>query len=1017
MRKLKCCLFCLFILLLFSFGRFVCAEDISSRYTVLIMDTSGSMDGDSLVKAKEAMLKFYKDAQGNKNVNNYIAAVGFDFDGYLISDFATPYDQALKSIKGLNAAGSTNFSSAFEIVESLLDSKGDKNTKKSIVLFSDGLPEFGGLNYDGPYEIEDSRFYDYCNYMYHYAKQLRDKEYDIYTLGFFDSLNDTDKPFAKQFMMDLAGGSNRFYDINDVNDIVFKFDEVKQDIDKKGDYVSDNKGINFRSEFSFFDDSENKIDISSNVFYDDAYFLKDSYIYNPSLATASLGLAMTSFVSNNIKISDKDEDYKESKQNVEFYLKNLGFSNIYANASFSEKPKSDSIGVIVGSKDLKDSSGNIYKLIAIGVRGAGYEREWMSNVTMGKDGFHEGFLDARNKVIEFLNSYISKYAVSGNVKFWISGFSRAAATSNLVAGYLDDNKLNNISYTPSDVYAYTFETPAGYYGDNCKNSKYNNIFNIINPSDIVPKVAPSIYGFSRYGVDKYIYSELTNKSFDILENKMLNQFYKLLDDNKQNNSFDYKTKNKYLINQFSYKFIPIDSVSIKVLLGPLKYLQKRDYNQAKLLDDYIIFLSKNVIKNRNNYVNKYQNDIRFYYDSRYDNVLNLEDAKNDFDKYSRESLLLSLLIKLKLDKAVSVYMLNDVFTDIFYILKNELLKSNLSDTINVLLSIDSIAQAHYPELCLAWLRLADPNFNGGQEINIFNNGGYRFIHINCPVDVHVYDESHTLVASIENEQPKEISSLVAGIDADGQKYVILPNTDDYTIEIKAREDTKTNYGVDEYSALAGEYTRFVNYFDVDMKKDEVITASVPKQSQEELDSSIPDGSNQVYTLSQNGNNLQATSDLKGDAAKNAYYDIEVVSEDENKGMTSGNVFKAYGQFVEIQAEAKEGYQFMGWFVDNQKVSDQTTYRIRIEKPLKYVAKFENKKDSTTSSSSQSSKTTGSTNDTTQSSNLIEKQANQKVNKKKSTFMNAGMKFMPYVAIGLGLIGVSVFLIHFNRKKK
>lgn len=138
-----------------------------------------------------------------------------------------------------------------------------------------------------------------------------------------------------------------------------------------------------------------------------------------------------------------------------------------------------------------------------------------------------------------------------------------------------------------------------------------------------------------------------------------------------------------------------------------------------------------------------------------------------------------------------------------------------------------------------------------------------------------------------------------------------------------------------------------------MKKDEVIIASVPKQSQEELDNSIPEGSNQNYILSQNGNNLQVTSDLKGDAAKSAYYDIEVVSEDENKGMTSGNVFKAYGQFAEIQAEAKEDYQFIGWFVDDQKVSDQNIYRIRVEKPLKYVAKFEKKKDNTTSSSNQS----------------------------------------------------------------
>lgn len=37
----------------------------------------------------------------------------------------------------------------------------------------------------------------------------------------------------------------------------------------------------------------------------------------------------------------------------------------------------------------------------------------------------------------YLKQYISKQGISGQVKIWVTGYSRAAATANLVSGELD----------------------------------------------------------------------------------------------------------------------------------------------------------------------------------------------------------------------------------------------------------------------------------------------------------------------------------------------------------------------------------------------------------------------------------------------------------------------------------------------------------------------------------------------------------------------------------------------------
>lgn len=999
MRKFYLLLGFLFVCL---FGaQIVYAEDsvsnATTRYMSIVIDNSMSMDGLPLDYEKQATKSMLNDLKQSKD-NNYVSLIAMHGSASEISDFTNDIDSVIGKVDSINPEWSTNYSEALSTVsKQFANINLNQNVEKVLFLCSDGIPVTGAESNEGLFSYKDSSsYYKYANAALNMANGLKDDNISIYTLGFFHSLTNDEKLFGEKLLTNIASNKNQFYSVTDSAKLIFEFGKVSDDV------LSD-EDIHSKFNYARVDKEE---DSFSDFVYKDSYFDKSSYVYNSQLSKMSLSLAMSAFGSLKSDYDDyKKYPYKYKSVNLEDLLEKMHFENIDMMDTYYVRPTTDSIAAGVANKKIK-ANGEAVTLIALAVRGAGYESEWTSNLTVGDKNNHNGFEKAKNDVREFLVNYIKENQISGKVKFWITGFSRAAATSNLLAASIIDNHIADLNYSSEDVYGYTFETPAGTIDKNHSNDCYSGIFNIVNRNDVVPRVAPRQWGFYRYGQDLYLptRTSTSSKIYDAYEKQMLGVYGALNEGSLS-----------YLIDDFRFQG---------------DRLKKTD--MVAFMNDFISLLSKKVISSRDVYYQNFEQDIRYVASTYYslsdkDKNIFVDALLKKLNDYTSHNKLRILHLKQNYDDIINIFIdvyqkhidskfsksqLERLFKKTVYILGSISFR-RLDDMLTLLTNFKVIGSAHYPELCYAWMSVM-PDYD---EKVFFNNGGYRFIHINCPVDVNVYDANHTLVASIENEQPKEISSLVAGVDADGQKYVILPNTDDYTIEIKARKDTKVNYGVDEYSALAGEYTRFVNYFDVDMKKDEVIIASVPKQSQEELDNSIPEGSNQVYSLSQNGSNLQATSDLKGNAAKSAYYDVEVISEDENKGMTSGNVFKAYGQFAEIQAEAKDGYQFIGWFVDNQKVSDQNIYRIRVEKPLKYVAKFEKKKDSTTSSSNQSSKTTGSTNDTTQSSTLVEKQANQVYKKKNSAFMNAGMRFIPYVAIGLGLIIVSVFLIHINRKRK
>ena len=88
--------------------------------------------------------------------------------------------------------------------------------------------------------------------------------------------------------------------------------------------------------------------------------------------------------------------------------------DIYLNQIFKEQPGADSMGVAMAHKTLSD--GTI--LLPIALRGANYESEWASNVTIGATGEHKGFSDSATIVFDEVQAYIADNNLdSSKIKF------------------------------------------------------------------------------------------------------------------------------------------------------------------------------------------------------------------------------------------------------------------------------------------------------------------------------------------------------------------------------------------------------------------------------------------------------------------------------------------------------------------------------------------------------------------------------------------------------------------------
>lgn len=285
-------------------------------------------------------------------------------------------------------------------------------------------------------------------------------------------------------------------------------------------------------------------DLDASYYYTDAFFTNTgnngALNYDQQLATMSCALAMSAFRRPFTGAANQ-------AKNVNRLMTDLGMKNI--SITYPEPQRFGAndytIGYAIGTKTLTEGEFKGKTLVTIATRGANYMTEWGSNTTINPESAiynrqSSGFSDAADKVTRGVTDYLERNNIKGDssdVLFWITGYSRGGATANLTAQRLTD------LYDSSGkrIYAYPIEAPQGAWHDGITGGSgdfkpaksnpadYRNIHNIINPSDLVPRVAPSIMGFSRFGTDHLIPGNtyLSDNSATALS-------YKSYDKNKNN---------------------------------------------------------------------------------------------------------------------------------------------------------------------------------------------------------------------------------------------------------------------------------------------------------------------------------------------------------------------------------------------------------------------------------------------------------------------------------------------------
>ena len=281
----------------------------------------------------------------------------------------------------------------------------------------------------------------------------------------------------------------------------------------------------------------NKHDIISKYenkrlfYYSTGIFEVEPYRYDGHMATMSMILAEASntYVTYNNNVSDFSNGDKKIKEMYEYFH----FGDFYSSEYYKKEPQPDSVGYAIGKLRIwLNRKEDIINIISVTIRSGSYGMEWASNVTLGDNGEAKGFKNSADIVKEGIDQYLEDHHLmedlyDGKVIFWVQGFSRGGAIANLTSKRLiDDYQEYN-----TDVYGYCLEAPqGGVKKAEVEGKDYRGIHNVINPNDIVPYVAPSVYGFKRYGVDHYLFdwaamSDDLIDSFAFPNNKCDNKAY------------------------------------------------------------------------------------------------------------------------------------------------------------------------------------------------------------------------------------------------------------------------------------------------------------------------------------------------------------------------------------------------------------------------------------------------------------------------------------------------------------
>ena len=453
----------------------------------------------------------------------------------------------------------------------------------------------------------------------------------------------------------------------------------------------------------------------SKAIFNKDYFNQDANVFNPSLAT------FTGYVNNSSSpYVVNGDDYSQGDKNIKDFLSKYGFENFESNDDYKTEPTSYSMGCAIATMKLNNDT----TLIAVGTRSLDYKREWISNITLDKDdtlskGYHYGFYDAAQKIITFLKSYINKHSLTGNIKLWTAGYSRGAAAANIAGGLINQaiesktigDLIGNSNLTHNNFYCYNIATPQGVNTNVITDPRqeiYNNIFNIINPNDLITYLFPNNLKLDRFGIDKYICSAWTSQDlYEKYKSKAIDTYL---------NEFG---ESEYSIDQW------MDSNLFKLLAGNIF----KNYSM-ELTMKYGADLLGKIVGTTENYVNNYQEQM----------IQILHDSFAATETISLSSAL--LILKLFLEAS-------DDDPRLTLIAKAVAADSN------------AIYNAHIITMYIGWLKTYDKNYNSdlNQFLDTYTYYEIETTHFNT---LEIYDANKAdVLASLKqsgSSTPKSTDS-------------------------------------------------------------------------------------------------------------------------------------------------------------------------------------------------------------------------------------------------------------------
>ncbi len=694
---------------------------------------------------------------------------------------------------------------------------------------------------------------------------------------------------------------------------------------------------------TFRTDTNSEKTLSHQFEYDDSYFAEKSTVFNHKLAILTLGMVMSGF-----SAGDSDEYWsvgsdttdnandiqtaeKSRVENISHTYNLLGFdkSSIeYYNYDVSLNDASDKVAFSIASKKIH-VNGADKTLVAVILRGGGYGSEWSSNFNMGSNGlYHEAFNNAAWEVADKVIDYLGRKKLTQNVKILMGGFSRAAAAANLAAAKLDklsnSNKLYSISR--DDIYTYTFATPQGIVDNDendIHNSIYNNIFNIINPRDIVPTVALTKWKFGRYGITKtfnapkirYYVDFVTGLAYAVIPDDLSSvcDIYRKIT-GKETTSFNMAVSDIKRVGDALYKMAGDTKIFENKYQGMIMNLCKIIHSFAqgeKITRSKIDKILPRLYDSDT--VKKITYKARSVY-----NTLNFAELLNHY--YAATSYS-SMPLDLDIDEdtlylfQIMCAIIETETGDISQNAKIAIISLINSGAVFSVTSLMYIGQNHYPELYLAWLKLYD-------DIDIFKETEQYKVSVKCPVDVDVYSNSGELLASVKNNEIAS-ASIPVYIENDCKEFW-MSSDDIFDIRITAYDSGTMNYSLEEYDQNLMMQKR-TNFYSIPLKKNSVFETTVSSSAGESVTLYDKDSKKTIYP---------SETLTKDDE------EIEISVSCDSNGHVYGNQNVVKGEYVSVTAVPNDGYIFKGWFKENKLVSKDLEYYFNAIENINLVARFE-----------------------------------------------------------------------------